>query len=365
MRNKKSFLFVLFLGVLLLLCCGFVLMRHAMTFSFSESYIEEKNSDAHYIYFGSYPQSQVKDINLIEKLNSLPLDWKSYGYYNGNGTVGSAVQSDYMCFADVEYSNEKYRAIKLSDFRAHLCHQQSSKTTQQSYDIALNSVYWYRYEPIRWIVLSSDDNLLLSDMVLDSQPIENVIYIKQQKKGLNAPEFYKDPDFKIIAADYYTSDIRQWLNSTFINSAFSEAETEGIIYTDLGNSTPHNNKTNAEDFNDRIFLLSYAEATDPKNGFSSRPEKHDQLRLAYPTDYAKSQGNWTHTNGACYWWLRSAVKDSTPKGATLNSAVNFEGCVCCAYYLPYSPDGLDTGIRPAVRLVQLDDLVTDIPNGDN
>lgn len=357
MTHKKMILIFSLFGFLLFICVGFIIFRHAQTEKYSQSYIEEENADVQYVIYGSYPQSQVTDVNLLEDLNKQVLEWKSYGYYSGDGTIGSAVQSDYMRYADVIYNNNTYRAINLSGYRARSCHKKDSSSTQMAYlDISKDTVYWYLYEPIRWIVLNREDNLLLSEMVLDSQPINSQIYIKHQKMELDASEFYRDPDFKNLASDYYASDIRAWLNSSFFETAFSEKEAESIVYTDLDDSSWYSQykKYNSKDHCDRVFLLSCTEATNPKNGFSARPEKCDLRRMAFPTDYAKSQGNWTHDNGACYWWLRTAVNNATSKGASLNSAVNFEGSVCFAFFLPYSPDSVDTGIRPAIRLDRLE-----------
>ena len=80
-------------------------------------------------------------------------------------------------------------------------------------------------EPIEWIVLDTDGEktLLLSKYVLTE-------------------DFYDLSDNEQI--NWYTSDIYWWLNSDFINSAFSEEERKQIVNSEYGN----------------VFLLSFDEA---------------------------------------------------------------------------------------------------------
>ncbi|MBQ3371727.1 MAG: hypothetical protein IJG40_01170 [Oscillospiraceae bacterium] len=54
------------------------------------------------------------------------------------------------------------------------------------------------------------------------------------------------------------------------------------------------------DTDDRIFLLSYAEA---KKYFQS-----DDERICIPTKYVKEHGAYTKkSTGACAWWLRTSI----------------------------------------------------------
>ncbi len=337
------------------ICFGFLTVRHTQTTKLNQPVSDKARPEQAYVYFGSYPQSQVTDEALLAKLNRLPLNWKSYGYYNGDGTIGSAEQSDYMRYADVRFENETYRAVMLSDYRSYCCHEPAKISWQKLRKMQIGTVYWYRYEPIRWAVLSKEKHLLLSKMVLDTQPINSRIYIKNPKLGFDSPEFYKDPDFQTLGTDYYTSDIRAWLNSTFLETAFSEEEKAQILFTDLDNSawTKSEKKYASKNSSDRVFLLAYEDLINPDYGFSPQAEKLDPHRVAYPTDYALSQNVWIHDYSTCYWWVRSAVSNCTPKGAALNSAVNYQGALCLSYHTPYSPDCLDTGTRPAICLTDL------------
>ncbi len=108
--------------------------------------------------------------------------------------------------------------------------------------------------------------------------------------------------------------LRTWLNGEFLNKAFSAAEQSAILMTPVDNiksqgysewDTDGGNNTE-----DRIFLLSYAEANrylgvtfDDSNNLKSR---------VAPTAYALAQGAWTFASrtedgaAAVWWWLRSS-----------------------------------------------------------
>ena len=346
MKDKKKVVWFLLPAFLFVAFLCLIFIRHAFS---SELAGYEKNTDNTYIYFGEYPQSQVIDIDLIKKLNQLPLQWKSYGYYNGDGSLGSATQSNYMQYADVKLKGENYRAVRFFEFRSYCCHKISDSSWQKFYYDRRNSIYWFHYDPIRWIVLNDTKRLLISEMLLDSQPINSIIYEKKPMFGLGSPEYYKDKDCTVYATDYYASDIRKWLNDDFFKTAFSPYEAEHIVDTELDNSawSKHYSKYNVKTSIDKVFLLSYNEATDPIYGFSKQAEKVDALRIAFATDYAVCQGISVaadeYKNGASWWWLRTTAKDSS-----MNIGVNPYGSIQFSLTTFYLPDCIDTGIRPAI-----------------
>ena len=146
--------------------------------------------------------------------------------------------------------------------------------------------------PVEWLVLDVQENkaLLVSRYVLDSQPYNT--------------EFKK--------TTWESCTIRTWLNDEFLAKAFSEEERKRILTTQVDNSslqgynkykTPGGNDTQ-----DRIFLLSYAEAW---KYFSD-----DNSRKCAPTDFAISRGSLTSSNNAVdgraagRWWLRSPGSNS-------------------------------------------------------
>ena len=138
-------------------------------------------------------------------------------------------------------------------------------------------------EDIEWIVLAreGDSALLLS------------------KYGLDAKS-YNEEDVDVT---WEQSDVRSWLNSSFMDTAFTGEEQGAILKTEVDNSQAEGNSeystTGGNNTEDRVFLLSYKEAFE--DYFSS-----DKERICMPTDYAVQNGTWTRGDtGACWWWLRS------------------------------------------------------------
>ena len=58
-----------------------------------------------------------------------------------------------------------------------------------------------------------------------------------------------------------------------------------------------------ENTNDKVFLLSYSDATNTNYGFDS-DWRFSPSRVAKPTDYALARGAYQY-NGVGLWWLRS------------------------------------------------------------
>ena len=118
-------------------------------------------------------------------------------------------------------------------------------------------------EPVEWIVLTEDKSkmLLLSKRCLESRA------------------YFKDSPYM---NDWDQSDIRLWLNDTFYNEAFSEAEK--ALITDNGDNT------------DKIFLLNEKSA--------KRFILNNNIDLkSKPTQYAINNGARTDKDGFCWWWL--------------------------------------------------------------
>ncbi|MBR5423928.1 MAG: hypothetical protein IK108_07955 [Clostridia bacterium] len=354
MTKKKGFIiFGVVLFILSAMAIGFLLLRHSRSERSTATFVP---SEKKVIEFGSYPQSRIANEALISELNRQDSEWKSYGYYNGRGAVGTARQSDYMQYTDICYNGEKYRGVRFSEYRSYCCHKSSESSWQQRYyHLDLDTVYWYKYEPIRWIVLNEDGScFLMSENVLDSQPFNSVIYTDDPSQDLVLQAYYKDAAHTVYGLDYYESDIRAWLNGNFFETAFSAEEAEQILITELDNSAWNKcfSEYDSQNSFDKVFLLSYDESTNPSYGFSKQAEKTDNLRTAFPTDYALCQGVWTvgglYKTGACWWWLRTA--GTLP---SIPCAPTFYGSIVFTLNNPYTPDCVDTGVRPAIRLSEL------------
>ena len=275
------------------------------------------------ILFGSYPQSEVTDISLKSALDSLAgatsTGWTSYGYYI------SGTASGYMRYIDIKLYGEKYRGVYFDSYRPdYPDHSSSVKDTyQDDNDYVSGKIYWFKYEPISWTILTQESGkaLILCDMIIDSQDFD-----------------YENGTY---SNNYERSTIRSWLNDTFYNTAFNESQKEIILTTTVDNSAKStgsdSNPYVCGDTNDEIFLLSYAEA--------AKYLSTNELRIKKTTDYAKSQNACTGTTslhfGNGYWWLRSP----SPHFNNYEYYVDFDGSLYTykAYYTL-------VGIVPALQI---------------
>lgn len=143
-------------------------------------------------------------------------------------------------------------------------------------------------QPIKWRVLSVEEDgtaLLLADKLLDIQPFD-----KNRKN------------------DWEACTLRTWLNSTFLNAAFTEAEQEAIAETELETES-------AATVTDNIYLLSLEEVSNPEYGFHPSSDCESNTRKAEGTDLAVLNNAWWlrtphKTNGVFVYWIDSEGKNS-------------------------------------------------------
>ncbi len=264
-----------------------------------------------YIFFGTYPQSAVNDSALNEALTALagtlPTNadsqaWTSYGYYQGTSySPGSENNtSNYMWYIDITHGGEKYRGVYFTSYRPMVTYHQSSLYNgyQSENGYRISQVYWFKYEPIKWRILTEESGkaLLLCEMVIDSQEY----YHSESSRTVEGSTVY--------ANNYEYSNIRTWLNNNFYNTAFNDMQKELILLTTVDNSADttanSGNQYVCSNTEDNIFLLSYQELSNTEYGFGSSADREKQA-----TDYAKCQGTYSPKNGGYSgngaWWLRS------------------------------------------------------------
>ena len=260
------------------------------------------------VFFGSYPQSRVNDEETVNELNKSDLNWISYNYYI------DSQQNDFMKYADVELNGEKYRAVTFSSYRPYwtTAKSEASRSFQDENGYNPNNVYWFSYEPIEWIMLDSSTGLLMSKMLVDSQPYANLVY------SLGGLSYYSDETAIYYANNYAESDIREWLNNDFYNTAFSEAEKACINNPLKANVCyPAFDDYNCATTKDKVFLLSQKDVCNTSYGFINNPEYTDEMKKADGTDYAEIQG--LDPNGL--WWIRNPSKE----GSHVSNAVDRDG----------------------------------------
>lgn len=170
-------------------------------------------------------------------------------------------------------------------------------------------------EEIEWLVLDVKKSsiLVISKYGLDCKPYNNI---------------FSDVTWKYCS-------LRKWLNSDFLNSAFSEKEKSMILDANVSSDkNPKYHINSGSRTQEQVFLLS---ATEVNKYFCS-----DNDRKCIPTNYAMSKGVQKSViyGTYCCWWLR------TP-GRTQNYAagVNYNGSVGC---IGYEVNHSDCAIRPAL-----------------
>lgn len=333
------------------------------------------------VEFGWYPQSEVTDENMVAALNrsagvdssnvaestSVANGWISYNYYSGTGNYddGQMTASDYMRYTDIRLGSDLYRGVIFDSYRPGWTGYDHDNNTQHQDDNGYNknTVYWFKYEPIKWRVLDSATGMAMSETILDAQPYNNYMLY-------SGGEFYGDAAKTYYANNYEKSSIRAWLNRDFYNTAFCDSQKDMIVTTNLDNSAYDTSysKYDTATTNDKIYLLSYADVLNTSYGFSSSTEDNE-ARTAQGSDYAKSQGLWVVTaanysySGNSPWRLRSAGSYAGWY-SFFTCDVDIGGEITYYYYA----GGNINGIRPALNFNPKAEIVqckvTDLENSD-
>lgn len=262
------------------------------------------------VSFGSYPQTQVTDKEVLSGLNALTLKWKYYKDCTaGEGYYGTMRQTKSMKYADVMYNGSRYRAVMIEQYRPSSVLDAGVTQTSDQDDngYSLNTVYWFRFEPIRWYVFDETNGMMLSEKVLDAMPFTDSFYWidRNFSGGTDYQNEFSSLKYLYLPANLWkTSTVRHWLNHSFVNEAFSRSEKRNLKTTlRLAEGTGEDKRYGLASLTaDRAFLLSneellnYFDDADPPTPGAS------------PTDYAKCRGVFCkETDGTefSWWWLSS------------------------------------------------------------
>ena len=275
------------------------------------------------VYFGSYPQTLVSDSTLASLLTknagALPTaansqNWTGYGYY-----LNRSNETEFTWYIDLTYQGTKYRGVYFTDYRRESSTNNFNPTGQE-YNGYLKSdmenvhVYWFRFEPIKWNIVTQDGNraLLICDLSIDCQSY-NGLSFENYNTGSMVFEHNGEVGW---CSNYKLSDIRNWLNNTFYETAFDSIQKQLIEVTTVDNSPrstcptvipdfgfdPASNDHACEDTEDRLFLISLQDITNDAYGFKGFRDE-DELRMKGTTDYARCQG--ISSDPLTVWWTRS------------------------------------------------------------
>ncbi len=215
-------------------------------------------------------------------------------------------------------------------------------------------------EPIEWLVLENDGESLF---VLSKYVLDNEVY----------STYYVEHTWKPLPVTWETSNARNWLNSTFLATAFTAGEQNLIKTTLVNNQHKKEYSTKViggNDTLDKIFYLSVNEIDTylPRNEFYLRvngePNYYNSLLRAKATPYAiaRNAGVWTKKdadrevrgNGDFYapvaydiidnaWWaLRTPADDEYTWIRYVGPVGSWPGVRIATYD--------DIGNRPAMRI---------------
>ena len=284
----------------------------------------------HYIEFGSYPQTYVGD-GLNETLES----WYNSSSPANLKTYTTRVSGNYGSYTSYMYTDGQIYARGYS-------YRSSSSTTYSTGDSirANGTIVWFKVEPIRWLVLNYDEYIagrdaeleLLSELVLTG-------YIHFN------PSAYDGNSWE-------TSYIREWVNGTFYNSAFTTDEqamitTSAVLNNVTGDFAYSTSDGTGTTTNDKIYLRSYFEMNSGLFSTGTGAQNYAR-RQCSPTDFALSNYanlstsyTTSYRTGTNAYWLRSA-------GSSASSAcyVSYAGNI----YDSNPVYGPGNGVRPSLRL---------------
>lgn len=219
-----------------------------------------------YIYFGKYPQSVELDSSIISELDKLSPN--ENGYYT--------------------YNQEEY-------------YKQTTNLIDDDYEwisggLALNETsYYFKVEPIKWRVIQNDGTIqVLSEYILD----ESLYFTSEDDRIIDGETIYSN--------NYEHSTLREYLNDSFLNRAFSTIEQNLIKTTMVENENLRPAYELLPTF-DKLYVLTFYDLLNTDYGFSSEYGYSD-TRGAVVTDFALANGAIkSDEKNLGYWALRSTM----------------------------------------------------------
>lgn len=318
-----------------------------------------------HIYFGYWPQTLERDENVIAKLNEIagkpPLPRDKENPYNWESHEGTT----YMWQKIVIYNGTKYLGVQMNDYRASGVYSLRSYIMENGY--FTGEVYWFKYEPIKWRILTTSGNsaFIMSDIALDSFSLQPDRYqgFYNEKYGVFRTDQNGNMD-GTYANNWEYCFLRRWLNETFYNEVFNKLQKEIIQTTRLDNTARSSNPNDypkyygygenagknkfadqCKDTDDKIFLLSLRDITTTAYGFNKDVKAEDPARNLQATDFAKLHGAPINTNDKKYvtWYTRSPAPANGNQGyATFVLDRHAKGAMGS---IDLTPDG---GVVPAL-----------------
>lgn len=324
-------------------------------------------TDGEYVSFGEWPQTIKASSVTINEAETRQAG--AYTYYKGSDGAWYA-----KCLEMAYRDNSRYSNGNNANRKEAYCER------------------YFKVEPIKWRVLTHDYNGTGKALLLANKALINCAFFEEFqriRRGLEEDTPYAQERHNVDGSDYMHSRIRAFLNGKlyyvnedmsydryddyklendefvdtgFLQTAFTQEEQDCIAVTsivnDAENANPKSNPTRYEDgknkyastktLEDKIFLLSLKEATDTEYGFVGSPNSWvDYAQIIYSTDFAIANGTYTmspeddpdyNPNYGTEWLLRSpttygSVDTISEKGfssstSTFNSSIGIVPALC-------------------------------------
>lgn len=258
------------------------------------------------ILLGSYPQTQVRDRELLAEFATLDFKWSRLGYDKVN-------YSDKL-YCDFNYNYDKYRAIKEKN----------------------GYITFYIFEPVEWQMIDEIYGLFITVKALDKAAFN--AYVTKDDDGY----YVKSDQSEINAGSYYNSNYRSWLNNEFYNCIFDDVEKNKIcnpwLFTFPNGSINQDSMTK----NDKLHLLSNDEAR-------AVDEKYLDANFTEYADFemGRAYGQWLRIESTLHYvdhWAYNGDDIETIWGYT-SHFWGYTAAVGGAYHV-----GSVGAVRPLIRL---------------
>lgn len=262
-----------------------------------------------YIYYGKYPQSLAKrDAYKFGKMSKIK-------YGNTNYYLS-------------DYDKELYAKVRASAYG-------KGYKFSDDRDIEDGAEYYFKVEPIRWNVYGKADLqsgkvqlFLLCNLIIDSKAfLSDDSYERNMVDG----EYYNKKT-GALANSWASSDVRSWLNDSFVKTAFTEKELSNIIPRKTSDVSDVYDENDNEEY---AYLMTYQQAVAIKNP------------VAQVSDYARVRSTFIAIDDAIFgngrYWLCSNGNKSYQAAyvSNYNNIVSQVGESVGAAYM---------GVRPAITI---------------
>lgn len=266
-----------------------------------DSLVNPEQISQGYILFGEYPQTlKADDVTITETKDAR-------GYYLGS---------------DGKY----YAKVTATPFNEEWYEYQHLFGPDYDNSIPMQSGqdYYFKVEPIKWRILEQGNGTytLIADIVLDTQIFDET------------------------SVFWHESYVREWLNGSFYNVAFSFAEKSLIQNARVATNydTYYNGQPDYEfETYDYLFLPSYEVVTNANYGFGN-----PSGRSALCSDYSRARGVFVATyseKNLDYNFGKAFYTTRTPKDPLSVRRVQYIGSVEAT-----NPMTAGNGIRPMMIL---------------